>query len=59
MKTHLIVVTVEQGEEAGLSAGGALHATESEIVPRAFDVPQIPQQLLYTPRSTDALKDTA
>ena len=52
------MVTVEQGEEAGLSAGGALHATESEIVPRAFDVPQIPQQLLYTQRSTDALEDT-
>ena len=55
LETHLVMVAVEQGEEAGLGAGGALHTTESEIVPRAFDVPQIPKQLLYTSRSTDAL----
>ena len=53
------MVTVEQGEEAGLGAGGALHTTESEIVPRAFDVTQIPKQLLYTSRSTDVLENTA
>jgi hypothetical protein len=40
------VVAVEKGQEAGLRARGALDAAEAEVVARAADVPQIPQQLL-------------
>ena len=49
------MVAVEQGEEAGLGAGRALHSSEPEIIACTFDVTQIPQELLqtrlYTPKS--------
>lgn len=44
------MITIEQGEEAGLGTSGALHAAESEIISCPLDVTEIPQQLLRTSR---------
>ena len=46
----LIVVPVEQGEEARLGARRALDAPEAEVVPRTLDVAQIPEKLLFAER---------
>ena len=40
------VLAVEEGEEGGLGAGGALHAPEAEIVPGTGKVPEVPKELL-------------
>jgi hypothetical protein len=42
----LLVVAVEEGEERALSAGGALDAAEAEVVARALEVAQVPEELL-------------
>jgi hypothetical protein len=40
------VITIEEGKEAGLGARGAFDATETQVVPRALDVPQVPKEFL-------------
>ena len=46
MVAYLLVVPVEEGEEAGLGACGALYTAEAEVVSGSFDVPKIPEELL-------------
>jgi hypothetical protein len=43
-----VMVAIEKGKEAGLRARGALNATEAEVIPGPFDIPQVPQELLVT-----------
>lgn len=43
---HLLVVAVEEREEAGLSTGRALDAAETEIRSSALKVAQVPEELL-------------
>ena len=40
------MVAVEQGQEAGLGAGGALDAAEAQVVAQALEVGQIDHQFL-------------
>ncbi len=40
---YLLVVSVEESQEAGLSACSTFNATETYVVARAFNVAQIPQ----------------
>ena len=46
IRAHLVVVTVEEGQEARLGARGPLDASEANVVARAFDVAKVPQKLL-------------
>lgn len=40
------MVTLEQSEEGGLSAGSSLDSAEPDIIASALNVPQIPEKLL-------------
>ena len=42
MGTCLIVVAIEQREEARLSACRTLHAAETDIIARTLEVAQVP-----------------
>ena len=43
---HLVVVAVEEGQKAGLGAGGALHPAEAQVGALALQVAQIHDQVL-------------
>ena len=55
IRAHLVVVAVEEGQEARLGARGPLDASEANVVARPFDVAKVPQELLsgrsYTPNA--------
>jgi hypothetical protein len=38
-ETHLIMIPIEQRQKAGLGACRSLHATETQIVSNALEVP--------------------
>jgi hypothetical protein len=42
----LVVVPVKEGQEAPLSPRGPLDSSETDIVPRTFEVSQVPQEFL-------------
>ena len=42
----LVVVPVKEGQEASLGPRGPLDASETDIVPGALEVPQVPQEFL-------------
>lgn len=42
------MVSFEQGEEGSLSSRRSLDSTESNVVPRTLDVPQVPKEFLHT-----------
>lgn len=44
--SHFVVVAIKQRQEASLRAGCPFDAPESQIIPSAFDVPQIPKEFL-------------
>lgn len=46
--TYLVVVAVEESKEAGLCAGCALDTAEANIIMGAFEVAQVPKQLLLS-----------
>ena len=45
-QAHLVVIAIKQCEEARLCSRGSFDATETQIVPRALDVAEVPEQLL-------------
>lgn len=49
---HLVVVTVEDLEERGLSTSGTLDTTEAQVITRPLQVAQIHQQVLNPQRCT-------
>jgi len=49
---HLVVVAIEECEEARLCPCGAFNATETEIVPRPLDVAEVPEQFLQSAQTS-------
>jgi len=45
-QAHLVMVAIEQCEEARLRSRGAFNATETQIVPRPLYVAEVPEKLL-------------
>jgi len=45
-QAHLVMVAIEQCEEARLRSRGAFNATETQIIPRPLYVAEVPEQLL-------------
>lgn len=43
---YLVMFPLKELQEAGLGAGGALHASEAQIVPSSLQVPHVHRQVL-------------
>ena len=45
-RTDLLVISVKEGEEAGLSAGRAFGAAEAQVRARAAEITKVCEQIL-------------
>ena len=50
---HLVVIAVKQCQEARLRSRGAFNATETQIVPRPLNVPEVPKQFLQSAQTSN------
>jgi hypothetical protein len=48
MCSYLVVIAVKEGEEGGLSSCCAFNASESNIISRSNQIPQVPKQFLLS-----------
>lgn len=49
---HLLVISLEELQEAGLGAGGTLHASEAQFIPDTLQVVEIHAQILNPETAT-------
>lgn len=45
-RSYLVVVALEESKERSLGTGGALDASEPDVIPSALNVSQVPEELL-------------